>query len=190
MDNIYAKLIRIQAAAAVPKSHVNEFGGFNYRNAEDILKVMKPLCEAEGLALFLSDEAVEVGGWHYIMAIASLTDGNECITVKAFAREADSRPKMDVGQLTGAASSYARKYALNGLFGLDDGKDLDSLEPPKTETVKEVLQRVADRAKSEGIRPEQITAFIKQTYNKASKDLTLAEARELLRSFDNLEVSE
>lgn len=189
MGDIYIKLVKIQAAASVPKNRSNEFGGFNYRNAEDILKEVKPLCEKEGLALILSDEIQEVAGRHYVKATARLTNGQDNVMVSAFAREAESRPKMDVGQLTGAASSYARKYALNGLFGLDDGKDLDALPPQKqekTESVKDILQQVAARAKSENVPMTQISDYIKNMFGKTSKDLSISEAKELLASFDNL----
>lgn len=127
MKEIAEKLIRIQAALTVPKDRFNEFGGFHYRNGDDILKAAKPLCQGEGLLLMLTDSMIEVGGRVYVKASAILTDGTDDIKVDAFAREEEKRPKMADPMLTGSASTYARKYAMNGLFGLDDDSDPDNL---------------------------------------------------------------
>lgn len=126
------KLLNIQRDLKAPKSQYNSFGKYNYRNCEDILEAVKPLCAREKACLTLSDAIVQVGERYYIQATATLFDGvsGEIInTVTAYAREEAEKKGMDASQVTGAASSYARKYALNGLFNIDDTKDADSEEP-------------------------------------------------------------
>lgn len=118
------KLAAIQSRLHAPKNQKNTFGGYNYRSCEDILEAVKPLLD--GLVLTITDEVTEVGGRIYVKATASLTDGKDAMTATAFAREAESRKGMDESQITGSASSYARKYALNGLLLIDDNKDADS----------------------------------------------------------------
>ena len=118
------KLAAIQTKLHAPKNQKNTFGGYNYRSCEDILEAVKPLLD--GLVLTITDEVTEVGGRIYVKATARLTDGKDAMTATAFAREAESRKGMDDSQITGSASSYARKYALNGLLLIDDNKDADS----------------------------------------------------------------
>ena len=118
------KLAAIQTKLHAPKNQKNTFGGYNYRSCEDILEAVKPLLD--GLVLTITDEVTEVGGRIYVKATARLTDGKDAMTATAFAREAESRKGMDESQITGSTSSYARKYALNGLFLIDDNKDADS----------------------------------------------------------------
>ena len=118
------KLAAIQTKLHAPKNQKNTFGGYNYRSCEDILEAVKPLLA--GLVLTITDEVTEVGGRIYVKATARLTDGKDAMTSTAFAREAESRKGMDESQITGSTSSYARKYALNGLFLIDDNKDADS----------------------------------------------------------------
>lgn len=127
---IAEKLIRIQTEIKAPKSLYNKFGDFFYRNAEGICEAAKPFLKSEKLSLTLSDEIVDVGGRIYVKATASLRDAetSETFEVSAFAREAQAKKGMDDSQITGVASSYARKYALNGLFLLDDSKDADTNE--------------------------------------------------------------
>ena len=118
------RLAAIQTKLHAPKNQKNTFGGYNYRSCEDILEAVKPLLA--GLVLTITDEVTEVGGRIYVKATARLTDGKDAMTASAFAREAESRKGMDDSQITGSASSYARKYALNGLLLIDDNKDADS----------------------------------------------------------------
>ena len=128
MKNIEQKLNYIQGALKAPKNQRNNFGGYNYRSCEDILEALKPLLGETKTTLTISDEPVIVGDRFYIKATATLRDSeNEKgeICVNAFAREPLSKKGMDEAQLTGATSSYARKYALNGLFAIDDTKDAD-----------------------------------------------------------------
>lgn len=120
------KLVAVQAALKAPKGQFNKFGGYKYRSCEDILEAVKPLLLEQGLQLTITDEPVEVGGRIYIKATASVTDGSETAAVSGYAREAETKKGMDESQITGTASSYARKYALNGLFLIDDTKDADA----------------------------------------------------------------
>lgn len=120
------KLVAVQAALKAPKGQFNKFGGYKYRSCEDILEAVKPLLFEQGLQLTITDEPVEVGGRIYIKATATVTDGSETAAVSGYAREAETKKGMDESQITGTASSYARKYALNGLFLVDDTKDADA----------------------------------------------------------------
>lgn len=122
--SIYAALAAVQSELKAPKGQMNTFGGYRYRSCEDILEAVKPILKAHNLLLTLSDEPKVLEGWHYIEATAKLEslDGG-CISVKAYAREPEQKTKMDAAQVTGTSSSYARKYALNGLFCIDDTKD-------------------------------------------------------------------
>lgn len=126
--SITEKLLNVQTSLKAPKGQYNKFGKYNYRSAEDILEAVKPLNAEEGLLLTISDEPLLIGDWHYIKATAGITDGNEGITVTAYARESAEKKGMDHSQITGTASSYARKYALNGLYLIDDTKDADTDE--------------------------------------------------------------
>ena len=135
MKKIYSELARIQHELNAPKNLFNKFGNYYYRNAEGILAAVKPLLN--GLALIVNDEPMMVGDRYYIKATAMLTDGEESVSATAYAREDETKKGMDGCQLTGACSSYARKYALNALLMIDDTKDSDddSLSPknPKNE---------------------------------------------------------
>ena len=120
------KLLKIQNELKAPKNQKNTFGGYNYRSCEDIFEAVKPLLTKENLLLRMNDELVQIGDRYYIKATAILTDGNEVIENTAYAREEENKKGMDGSQITGASSSYARKYALNGLFLIDDVKDSDA----------------------------------------------------------------
>ena len=131
---IYKKLLNIQKELNVPKGQYNEFGGYSYRNAEDILNAIKPLLwENECTAFFRKDIIEQVGDRYYLVATFDFVDisTGEKITVEARAREEEKKKGMDASQITGAASSYARKYALNGIFLIDDAKDADTNEYQK-----------------------------------------------------------
>ena len=126
--SIYKKLQAIQMELKAPKNQYNEFGKFHYRNCEDILEAVKPLCQKHGAVLMVSDTVMEIGGRHYVKATVKIhddEDSSEVIFAEAYAREAEQKSGMDASQITGSASSYARKYALNGLFCIDDVKDAD-----------------------------------------------------------------
>lgn len=126
--SIYEKLAAVQSALKAPKSQYNAFGKYHYRNCEDIIEAAKPLLKANGLLLVLADELEHIGDRFYVKAIATVidtTDGTS-FAVTAYAREEQEKKGMDGSQVTGASSSYARKYALNGMFAIDDTKDSDT----------------------------------------------------------------
>jgi hypothetical protein len=128
-SNLNSKLLKVQEKLKAPKNQYNSFGKYKYRNCEDILEAAKPLLAEQGLTLILSDY-IEVAdnGRTYVKAVASITDGKDTKENCAMAREPESKKGMDDSQVTGTASSYARKYALNGLFLIDDTKDADSMD--------------------------------------------------------------
>lgn len=153
--NIYEKLLTIQQELKAPKGQYNSFGKYKYRSCEDILEAVKPICAKHNALLIVSDELVYMGDRYYIKATATLIDTEnpnmqvlniegevinkiqEAITNTAFAREEETKKGMDGSQITGTASSYARKYALNGLFCIDDTKDADTDEFKKQEAKPE-----------------------------------------------------
>ena len=120
------KVLAVQAALKAPKSQYNSFGKYNYRSAEDILEAAKPLLAKQGLLLTLADSIETVGNRFYVKVGACLTDGENVISASAYAREDETEKGKTGSQITGTASSYARKYALNGLFLIDDTKDPDT----------------------------------------------------------------
>ena len=124
---IYEKLSAIQIELKVPKDQENTFGNYKYRSCEDILEKVKPLCKEQKTVLVLLDELVNIGGRYYVKATAQLHDieSDTWIFSVGYAREEETKKGMDGSQITGASSSYARKYALNGLFCIDDVKDSD-----------------------------------------------------------------
>src|SRR5690625_1793606 len=139
MSNLTEKLIHIQKELKAPKNNYNSFGKYKYRSAEDILEAVKPLNAEHGLLLTLTDEPLLIGERYYIKATARITDGNEHYEVTAYARESETKKGMDGSQITGTASSYARKYALNGLYLIDDTKDADTDEYQKQNNTDEPI---------------------------------------------------
>ena len=127
MSDILNALERIQQKLSVPKSLFNNFGGYSYRTAEGIMEAVKPLCAEVNATITLDDDIVAIGGRVYVKSTATLTStkSGESFSTHAFAREEETKKGMDVAQITGAASSYARKYALNALLAIDDNKDPD-----------------------------------------------------------------
>lgn len=142
-------LLDIQARLKAPKGQTNNFGHYKYRSAEDILEAVKPLLKENGCFLTISDDIVMVGSRIYVKATITLSKNGETIHTTAFARESESKSGMDASQITGAASSYARKYALNGLFCIDDTKDADALntnkeytQPPTDPNIELILANI------------------------------------------------
>jgi hypothetical protein len=131
--NIYEKLLNIQTELKAPKGQYNSFGKYKYRSCEDILEAVKPICAKNKATLILSDSLENIGDRYYIKATATLIDveNGENLENTAYAREEQEKKGMDGSQITGTASSYARKYALNGLFNIDDTKDADTDEYTK-----------------------------------------------------------
>lgn len=132
------KLLAVQTALKAPKNQVNNFNPKNpykYRNCEDILEALKPLLTEQGLVLTISDSLELIGERYYVKATVNLADIESKVSVEctAYAREEENKRGMDVSQITGAASSYARKYALNGMFCIDDTKDADAMKPETKE---------------------------------------------------------
>ena len=137
MNDLTNKLAMIQQKLKAPKGQMNTFGKYKYRSCEDILEAVKPLLGE--LVLTISDDIVEVGGRVYVKATVSLSSGSGNVSTTAFARESDTKKGMDESQITGATSSYARKYALNGLFCIDDTKDSDATNQHDQPSVSAVL---------------------------------------------------
>ena len=138
---IYTKLATIQKKLKCEKSQYNSFGKYKYRSCEDILKAVKPLLDETKTVLTLSDELVAIGERYYVKATATLLDTEESkdvpfISTTAYAREEETKKGMDGSQITGTASSYARKYALGGLFDIDDGIDSDATNTGETKTAR------------------------------------------------------
>lgn len=154
------KLMRIQAKLKAPKGQRNTFGNYNYRSCEDILEAVKPLLAEEGCTLTLSDEIELIGDRYYIKATATLKSDKEEIQVSAYAREEQAKKGMDSAQVTGATSSYARKYALNGLFCIDDNKD------PDTDEYTKQKKKAQESAKAE----EKITAEMEKNAIELASD--------------------
>lgn len=127
-DGVLVRLRSVQMALKAPKDRYNSFGKYKYRSCEGILEAVKPLLDSEGLTLTLTDEIVPVGARYYVKATATVSSGDKDVSTWAYAREDESKKGMDGSQVTGTASSYARKYALNGLFLIDDSKDADTDE--------------------------------------------------------------
>ena len=123
---IYTIMADIQARLKAPKGQFNSFGKYKYRSLEDIQEALKPLLAEHGVFVNVQDEIVQVGDRHYVKATATLCNGKEAISATAFAREPADKKGMDESQITGATSSYARKYAMNGLFAIDDTQDADA----------------------------------------------------------------
>ena len=128
--SVYEKLLKIQGSLKAPKGQYNGFGKYKYRSCEDILEALKPLLVESKAVVTINDSLIQVGERYYVQAIATLVDveDGEKVSVMAYAREALSKKGMDESQVTGATSSYARKYALNGLFAIDDNKDMDYMQ--------------------------------------------------------------
>lgn len=174
--NIKQKLLLIQGELKAPKNQLNSHGGFKYRSCEDILEAAKPLCAKYGVLPLLSDDIVSVGGFNYVKAtaaiidvLATVGDPNGTVSAVAYAKEPTEHKGKDDSQATGAASSYARKYALNALFAIDDTKDADSDESPQEAPQRRTApQRTQDRQQA-----DKPTAKPAQSENKP---LTLKEA--------------
>lgn len=137
--NIYEKLLKVQIELKAPKGQYNSFGKYKYRSCEDILEALKPVLDKFKLTLFIKDDVIEVNGRNYVKATIILVNTekpDEIIETSALAREEREKKGMDGSQITGASSSYARKYALNGMFMIDDTKDSDSTNTHGKEEVK------------------------------------------------------
>ena len=167
--SLRAKLMHIQEELKAPKDLFNKFGNYYYRNAESIQEALKPLEVKYGVMTMLSDSIEVVGDRIYVKATATLadTESSDTLTVWAYAREAETKKGMDDAQVTGATSSYARKYALNGLFLLDDTKDVDS-EEYQAQGKQEANKATSKKAEPKKAEPKALSdkemTFLKQRY--------------------------
>lgn len=181
MQQAAIKLNLIQSKLNAPKTLENKFGGYRYRSAESILEALKPHLEEQKAILTLSDEMVEVGGRVYVKATATFSADGESIATTAFAREADSRKGMDDSQVTGSTSSYARKYALNGLFCIDDTKDADATNDhgkgPTTTNNAPAKPTPAKPASDEAEMVKRITDAFWQQTDAAGLEAKMEKAR-------------
>ena len=135
------ELIAIQSELKAPKSQFNKFGGYKYRKAEDILEAVKPLLNKQKCTLTITDDIVMIGNRIYVKATATIkNEKGECETTNGWAREEETKKGMDGSQITGASSSYARKYALNGLFAIDDNADSDTTNDGQHQEAKQQTQ--------------------------------------------------
>ena len=185
---IYEKLQEIQSKLKVPKNQYNSFGKYYFRSTEDISEAVKPLLEEQGLLLTISDEIEQIGNRYYFKATAAVYNKQgEKIDVTGYAREDEKQSGMSCGQLSGATSSYARKYALNGLFAIDDTKDLDDetlnnnknakqQQMPAPQQAKDaknklrqaMLQGFFKNGQLKNIDPTEIVPLVKDIFNKDS----------------------
>ena len=198
---IYAALMAVQSELKAPKGQKNTFGNYSYRSAEDILEAVKPLLKVNGLYLNISDEVVLIGDRYYVKATVTAVDiaTGEAASSTAFAREAAEKKGMDASQVTGATSSYARKYALNALFGIADTKDADTdeytrtghsganqgqaKEQPPAQTQDDThaaRQELSAEMKRLGVTKEEVVAVCVKLFGKSSSaNLSVAEMRKL-----------
>lgn len=163
------KIVAIQSELKAPKGQYNSFGKYNYRSCEDILEGVKPLLAKHGLVLTIRDGIELIGDRFYVKATATITDGKEQLSTDAYARESADKKGMDASQVTGATSSYARKYALNGLLAIDDTKDADTMDnskKPAQQTQETVYnwQTLKARATQGGISEEELVHYVTETF--------------------------
>ena len=185
MADLTKKLATIQSRLKAPKNQYNSFGKYKYRSCEDILEALKPLANEQGCTITIEDSPIMVGEWHYIQATATLSDGYNSTSVKAYARESEEKSGMDSSQITGTASSYARKYALNGLFAIDDTKDADTMdnrqkvEPnPATKELAKVKAQLKQAKTADEIK-NVLSLYLYSELKEQVKELCKARGKEL-----------
>lgn len=183
MKEINIKLMNIQQELKAPKGQYNSFGKYAYRSCEDILEAVKPLLKKEKVVLTISDELQYIGNRYYIKANATLidTESDSTISNSAYAREEETKKGMDGSQITGASSSYARKYALNGLFGIDDNKDSDTTN---IQSKEEKEDKKASPKQIELIQKyyqgENLTKLLEVNNLERLEDMSINKASEIL----------
>lgn len=167
-EDIYTKLSHIQNELKAPKNQFNKFGNYKYRSCEDILEALKPLCAKYKATLIIYDEIVMIGDRYYVKAMAKLYDQEttDYIEAYAFARECIDKKGMDQAQVTGATSSYARKYALNGLFNIDDTKDFDTNEVHQQSNQKQGNTQPKQQPQQQGFEQANLMANIDNCLKK------------------------
>ena len=176
--SVYKKLIEVQTKLKAPKSQYNSFGKYSYRNCEDILEALKPILKEVGATIIISDEVIPVNERYYVKATVKFidTETGEVVEASANAREEDNKKGMDSSQLTGSTSSYARKYALNGLFAIDDTKDSDftNTHDKEKKTLEVISEAQAKRMYmlAKGKDPDIIKQILSNAGFNASRDIT------------------
>lgn len=169
--NMKQKLGIIQSELSVPKKQYNSYGEFYYRSCEDIMEAVKPYLQKLGLSLIMTDDVVQVGERYYIRATATLVDLESQQTFKthALAREQETKKGMDASQITGTASTYARKYCLNGLFAIDDVRDADAMPKDEIDEKIKKAEKIKDTKISEGQCKSLTEALINRGENSVDK---------------------
>lgn len=169
--NMKQKLGIIQAELSVPKKQYNSYSEFYYRSCEDIMEAVKPYLQKLGLSLIMTDDVVQVGERYYIRATATLVDLESQQTIKthALAREQETKKGMDASQITGAASTYARKYCLNGLFAIDDVRDADTMPKDVIDEKIQKAEKIKDTKISDGQCKSLTEALINRGENSVDK---------------------
>lgn len=191
MDNLILieKVVMVQSELKAPKGQYNSFGKYSYRSCEDIVEAVKPILNKYNIVLNLSDELVLIGDRYYIKAVAGLTDGTDVIQSVAYAREPQELKGMTESQITGTASSYARKYALNGLLAIDDTKDPDTDEFAKTTEQEPKEEAKATPKQIELLNKyytgDKLTKLLEMNNISKIEDLPMAKASELLSKLLN-----
>ena len=199
--NIFQKMVDVQSELKAPKDKENTFGKYKYRSAEGILEAVKPLLKQNELVISVTDSIEAVGDRVYVKATVTIIDVHtgDKMETSAYAREAFEKKGMDSGQVTGATSSYARKYALNGMFAIDDSKDLDTDEYrneghnrsnsaiAEQNAKKQACNELAKKAKEVGITNDVIKAIIQQKYNaESSKDMSIGAIKNMTTNLEAL----
>ena len=171
MKSVHTKLMEVQRKLKVNKNKTNAFGKYQYRNLEDIFQAVKPLLSDNGLTLTIEDNIDHIGDRFYIRATATITciETGEKAQATAFAREPAEKKGMDASQITGTASSYARKYCLNGLLGLDDNKDADEYTPEENRKTIKQGSETWERAVSAFVRDGHLNA-VKKRFSLSADD--------------------
>jgi hypothetical protein len=184
---IQEKLLKIQQKLKAPKSQRNDFGKYNYRSCEDILEALKPLLAEFKVCLYISDDLVDIGGRNYVKATVTITDieDGSSISNTAFAREEETKKGMDGSQITGASSSYARKYALNGMFAIDDTKDSDFTNKGDNKPDKPTEKKFATEKQIEMLRKLYDADNLEKVKNyykvETLADLTMEQASQAIQ---------
>lgn len=184
--NIYEKLNYIQVNLKAPKGQYNNFGKYKYRSLEDITDALKPFLQETGTHLIFSDTVELIGERYYVVANATITDGENSVSVKGYAREAQNKKGMDDSQITGAASSYARKYALNGLFAIDDTKDADATNKHETEkkNIKQPQKSNVYKKPERKVTDEQAKKKLTEIVGKFKKQFNYTENKQAIEAIN------
>lgn len=200
MSKVYEKLLTVQSKLKAPKGQRNTFGNYNYRSCEDILEALKPILAESNASTILRDELVQIGDRYYLKATAIFIDceSGETVETVAYAREDETKKGMDLAQITGSVSSYARKYALNGLYCIDDAKDSDATnthgkdeDKDKDEVKKAVseaqIKRLFALGKQAGYEAGKVLELIKEKCNLDDpNDLSTANYNMLCTGFEKM----